>query len=366
LLDAVAGILLVANATSLGWSLRGEWGHWWGATVPGALCGMALWVSFGGSGNVWQMLGFGSGLALAFSIGGVQSYGLLLGYATAEPGRRQRSTRFGLLGLLLVGGLWGFFGGLSLGLLLIAGELSLDDLAVWAIIASLGAFWTYKLLVTGLDLHLSPPRSDAWAALLGGALASAVFFGLRGDAIVMGCSLAGFLGFGGGFALSALIHREGDRVGLGFSSWKFIEHGVGFFGGLGLGVAGALARPFPGLLVESSVAMLSIALVHWLVAYMVLANNVEFWVFELGWFSRRSVSGFHVGALVTLAVLVWAASGLRPGGAGGQKWNLLLLLALYTAIGTAKFVRDRSSLRSKVVYAFLVQFVICVALLIVV
>jgi hypothetical protein len=365
LLDVIAGVLLVANATSLGWGLRGEWGHWWGATVPGALCGMALWISFGESGDPWQMLVYGSVLALALSIGGVQSYGLLLGYATAEPGRRQRSTRFGLLALLLVGGLWGFFGGVTLAL--IAGDLALADLAAWGIIASLGAFLAYKLLVVGLDLHLSPPRSDAWAALLGGALASSIFFGLRGDVAVTAWSVAGFVGFGGGFALSAFIHREGDKAGLGFSAWKFIEHGVGFFGGLALGVAAALDGTLPGTGMLPPTAMLSIALVQWLVVYMVLSNNVEFWVFELRWFSRKFLSAFHVAALVALAAVVWTASGFGPGPADrGQKWVFLLLLALYTAIGTAKFVRGRSSLKSKVVYTFLMQFTICVVLLLLV
>jgi len=361
------GILLVANATSLGWGLRGEWGHWWGATVPGALCGMALWIVFGGSEDPWQMLAYGSVLALAFSIGGTQSYGLILGYATCEKGA-ERSPLFGLFGLFLVGGLWGFWGGAALGLLTTERSYLLADLALCAILASIGAFLGYKLLVPGLDLHLSPPRSDAWAAVLGGAAATTAYFLLVAkDYSPISHALAGWVGFGGGFSLSAFVHRRGEEAGWHFSSWKFIEHGLGFFGGLSLATSCALTGDRLPSFELGATTKMSILLVLWFITYMVLSNNFEHWSLEVHWLSRRAFSLFQGASLVSLLILMCSASeilGRLPSPSAWQaKAILLFFLSLFTAIGTLKFLHRWSDVRSRVVATFAIQFLICVVLL---
>lgn len=364
---ALAGILLVANATSLGWALRGEWGHWWGATVPGVLCGMSLWLAFGETADPWQMLAYGAALAVSLSLGAVLSYGLLLGYATAEPGRNTRSPLYGLLGVFLVGGLWGFFGGASLGILLTEVEYTLADLALWAVLASLGAFLSYKLLVVGLDLHLSPPRSDAWAALLGGALFSTAYFGLGAkDYTVLVNAYAGWAGFGGGFVLGAAIHHRGEKAGLRFSSWKFMEHSPGFFGGMSVAISSLLtAGSLPGIPLRGSAARLCVLSMLWFSTYMVVSNMVEHWTFELRRLPRMAFPGFQVLALVCSGVFIVLAEGpLNVGkGMAGQSTLFILLLTLFTALGTAKFMRRWSDLRSAVVRAMLVQFALCLGLL---
>jgi hypothetical protein len=365
MLGDLAGVLLVANATSLGWGLRGEWGHWWGATVPGALAGMSLWVAFGDANSIWQMLALGSVLAVALSIGGVMSYGLIVGYATGEPGRDQRSTRFGSLGLFLVGGLWGLFCGAALGLVVTERSYTLGDLSLWAVLASSGAVAGHKLLVQGLGLRLSPPRSDAWASVLGGAAGTCIYFAGTGDATVLSFSIAGMVGFGAGFSLGAVVHREGNKWGWNFSSWKFMEHNVGFFGGLALvawvlvlgdGISGAPVGKESRLLV---------VLTFWLVTYMVLNNNIEHWTFETRWLPRRAFSLFQISALASLPVVGWFMLRTADGpGAGGQKVLFTMILLLYTAIGTAKFLHTWSAIKSRVVATFVAQLAICLLLLV--
>jgi len=366
--QVVAGILFVANATSLGWALRGEWGHWWGATVPGVLCGMSLWLAFGETADPWQMLAYGAALAVSLSLGGVLSYGLLLGYATAEPGRDTRSPLYGLLGVFLVGGLWGFFGGASLGILLTELEYTLTDLALWAVLASLGAFLSYKLLVVGLNLHLSPPRSDVWAALLGAALFSTAYFGLGAkDYTVLVNAYAGWAGFGGGFALGALIHHRGEKGGLRFSSWKFMEHSPGFLGGLSLAISSLLSGgSLPSISLQGSAARLCVTSMLWFSTYMVVSNMVEHWTFELRRLPRMAFPGFQILALICLGVFIALAEGLLDGGKGmpGQSILFILLLTLFTALGTAKFMRRWSDVRSAVVRALLLQFAVCLGLLV--
>ncbi len=328
---------------------------------------MSLWLALGLPGGVWDMLAWGASLALGLSLGGILSYGLLIGYATGERGRTGRSPLFGLLGLFLVGGLWGFFGGLSAGLLGTGAVYDIGDLGLWAVTASLGAFAAYKLLVVGLDLHLSPPRSDAWAAVLGGAIATAVFFllGPR-DQLALRSALAGWVGFGGGFSFGVLVHRIGDEAGMGFSRWKFIEHSVGFFGGLALAISTHLMRDaFQPVVIQDPALRLWALSVLVFATYMVVANNVEFWVLELGRCSRKVFALFHASVLICIPVFAWLALGIVRAHAGlaGSKGLFALLMILYTLIGTAKFVRDRSGLTSKVVQTFVLQLGICLTLL---
>jgi hypothetical protein len=327
---------------------------------------MTLWLAFGSVNNVWQMMIYGSLMGVAMSLGGVLSYGLIVGYSTGEPGRDQRSTTFGLLGLFLVGGLWGFFGGTTLGLLLSDKGYGFGDLAIWALLASAGAFMAYKLLVVGLDLHLSPPRSDAWASVLGGALATAAFFAFgHGDMVVISTALVGWLGFGGGFSMGALIHRKGNEAGWNFSSWKFMEHSVGFFGGLALSIFVAWrGGGLPEQALNTPGDPIFALIVFWFITYMVVSNNVEHWAKDLMWLSRRGFAVFHTLSLVSLPVFIYLVNFLAIGwdAPRGQVPVFLALLLLFTLVGTAKFVDKWSTIRSRVVMTFVIQFALCTAL----
>jgi hypothetical protein len=216
---------------------------------------MSIWLAFGETHNAWQMLLFGATLAVSLSLGGRVSYIRIVGYIQTRgaddphaPGVRKdmygeesdtqydRSPLFGLFAIFIVGGLWGFFGGTALGLLMTDISYELADLALWGILASLGAFLSYKLLVLGLDLHLSPPKPDTWAVMLGGCLATTAFFAFGpGDLVVLRTALLGWLGCGGGFVIGALIHRWCVMAGRYPYSWKFMECSVGFWGGSGPG-----------------------------------------------------------------------------------------------------------------------------------
>jgi hypothetical protein len=361
MLGAAAGVLLVALATSLGWGLRGEWGHWWGAAVPGSFCGMGLWLAFGESVSLWQTLLFGAIMGVSLSLGGVLSYGKIVGYVKSE---HDRSPAFGLLGLFLVGGLWGFFGGTALGLLTSPVGYGFTDLAIWGIASSIGAYLAYKLLVLGMDLHLSPPRSDAWAAVLGGALASTAYFALGpGDLVVLRTAYLGWLGFGGGFAVGGLIHRFCTRSGWNVDSWKFMEHSVGFWGGMALGVSVLLSgEPIAEMPISQSALLASSIVVLWLVPYMNINNNFEYW-WERGWCGRRAFVIFQLGSLAALFLLGSYVSGLdfEGGTRGGPVF--LGLMAAMTLMAIAKFGFSTSRTRKIVDAVFLLEFAACLVLL---
>jgi len=357
-------MLLVAFATSLGWGLRGEWGHWWGATVPGALCGMATWLAFGAIESGWQSLIFGAAMAVSISLGGVLSYGKIVGYVKSE---HDRSPLFGSLALFLVGGLWGFFGGTALGLLMSDASYRMGELAVWAVVASLGAFLAYKLLVVGLDLHLSPPRSDAWAAVLGGCLATVAFFYFGPhDMVVLRTAALGWLGFGGGFVLGAIIHRQCSAAGWKVDSWKFMEHSVGFWGGLALGASawlmGEELAPVPA---SSSGLLASAIVVLWLVPYMNISDNFQYWFLETRWIGRRIFVLFQALALVSLPAFAAFGSRLATGwtASGRHAWPFLWTVGLMTFLAISKFRFDRSRQRLIVDATFVGEAALCALLL---
>lgn len=361
-MEALPGILLVALATSLGWGLRGEWGHWWGATVPGAFCGMSLWLAFGVGEGMWQMISFGAVMAVSLSLGGTLSYGKIVGYVKSE---HDRSPMFGVLALFLVGGLWGYFGGTALGLLVTGHGYTLADMALWAVSASIGAFGAYKILVVGLDLHLSPPRSDAWAAVLGGAFATALYFILyAGDWTVIRFAVLGWIGFGGGFSLGSLIHRACQGKGLRVDSWKFMEHSVGFWGGLSLAIAAFLHDGLDVIPIDHVLRLTSALVVLWLVPYLNISDNFRYWYSERAWISRRTYAIFQLSALLSLPLLVYLMNDLIPASADAAGIGIFVaLLGFLTLMAIAKFRFDLSRVRLQVDALFLSEAAACALIL---
>ncbi len=347
MIDLALRFCLVALTTSLGWAIRGVWGHWWGETAVGALCGMSIWLAFGESGNAWQMLVFGAVIALSHSVGGDISYGQIVAYVVGkgdsrdEEGREipQRSPGFGLFAIFLVGGMIGFYPATALGLLMRGASYGLDDLALWAVLASLGAFLAYKLLVLGLGLRLSPPRSDYWAATLGGAVSTMAYFAAMRDLVVLGTGLLGWFGYGGGFVAGLLLHRKAVRAGWRVDSWKWMEHSVGFFGGISLASSVALFRSTLAALPLSRPAVLASAIVvFWFVPYMVLSDNFEYWAFERRVISRRAFAAFHAASLASLPVFIMVVGRIMQTWAGAlwHRWPFVLGIWLYVLIAILK------------------------------
>jgi len=397
--------MLVAFAASLGWAIRGEWGNWWGETVPGALVGMSLWIAFGQSESAWQMLAFGAALAISHTVGGDISYGKIVGYVVSRRSlldrRREdpenRSPLFGLFGLFLVGGMIGFFPATALGLLMTGVTYNIGTLSLWAVLAAIGAFLTYKLVVLGLGLRLSPPRSDFWAATFGASVASVLFFGLVSrDGVVLTVSALGWLGYGSGFVVGGLLHRLAFRRRWRLDSWKWMEHSVGFFGGIGLAVSVLFVGDGIGQIpLASESRFLSAIVIFWVVPYLILNDVFQDWTFRLWHFgtprsinlldpndpesrvaqrpgevwktitSRKVFVGFQLAALccLVLAAPIGAAFAAEWKGDGLQDEVFCTLMVLYTAIAVMKAVPIERSRAGVIVWAtFSVMAGICIVL----
>jgi hypothetical protein len=285
---------------SVGWGIRGDYGHEAGAMIPGALLGLAICLGSGRAdwwrrATIMAMCG-----AIGWAFGGQMSYGRITGYtASSSP----LDVTYGYGCLFLIGGLWAGIGSAILALSLTGSRsylesftgplvvfwlvrvlMDLTGLTAWmvqlwyandtdwfaalaallvagiyalvvprgrpacALIAALaGGWWAGYLILTGLlRLHMTPPRSDNWAGCVGLFVALLVYLHRREDRTALMLAFYGFLIGGIGFASGNLVNMLGRaqwgpidqyKALQGLDYWKWMEHLFGLIMGLGVGLA---------------------------------------------------------------------------------------------------------------------------------
>jgi MFS family permease len=297
---AGAGVILSALAMSVGWGIRGDYGHEAGAMIPGALLGLAICLASGRA-DWWQrctimaMCG-----AIGWAFGGQISYGQITGYTACSS---LLDVTYGYGCLFLIGGLWAGIGSAILTLSVtqprsylerFAGPLvvfwlvrvfmDLTGLTAWmvqiwyandtdwfaalsallvagiyalivpcvrpacALIAALaGGWWAgYLSLTCLLGLHMTPPRSDNWAGCVGLFAALLAYLYKQKDHAAFALALYGFLAGGIGFAAGDFVNMLGRtqagpighyKALQGLDYWKWMEQLFGLIMGLGVSLA---------------------------------------------------------------------------------------------------------------------------------
>jgi len=163
-------VLFVALALGLGWAIRGHFGHEWGASWAGAMAVLAVLLAakrkdWDARMPVLTVIG-----GVGWGVGGMMSYGLLVGYCRA-PDFGNALYGFAMLGV--VGALYGFVGGGMLGLgLETTGEKKPDWPALLTQMITAGLFF-WSVLIPQFEWKMTPPRSELWAACLGVSVALA-------------------------------------------------------------------------------------------------------------------------------------------------------------------------------------------------
>lgn len=404
--------LLGALAMSVGWGYRGDYGHEAGAMMPGALLGLA--IALAANRPDWveraSLLGFLGAIGWAF--GGSISYGKVVGYTASGS---LADVLYGYSSLLLIGALWGGVGAaiLALGvtkprselegfampllllyftwwLLYFSGLLgrwqerySFHDtdwvpataaVAVAAIvallvpgsrracglIALLGAGWWagFAALTLGLDLHMTPPRSDNWSGSLGLAVALFAYLAWTRDRAALWAGGVGLVAGGLGFVLGDFANMLGradwgpigrDATLTDLNSWKWMEQGFGLIMGLGVALAftwlarAPIAEAVDDAPERSPLRLLAPAFLLVPMLWESLWKNVRGWVgsgvLREGMFRLEACWWcLIVGLAVSIAVLwaVWRAHqgrlALAPGSRFGRAQLLFLLLLWVPAL----------------------------------
>lgn len=291
-------LLFVGLSLSIGWGIRGNFGHEWGAALPGALAAMAAVLLSQREDWLRRIAYFAMFGAIGWSFGGSMSYMIVIAYTHSG---HSPSVLYGFFCLFIIGFLWGAVGGAGTALPAFLSRERLTQffiplicifLAWWAdgvlesrfidtnpafsrhspldwydtnwisallviaavlvraairrrldwaerLILSMAAGWWvgFLLLTIGLRLHMTPPRSDNWAGSIGMTIGMWIFLqrhNLRG--VLLASLTTGFIG-GLGFASAAALKLIEMKSGLTTNWHSILEQSYGFINGLGMAVA---------------------------------------------------------------------------------------------------------------------------------
>jgi len=231
-------LLFVALAFGLAWAIRGHFGHEHGAAWAGAIAGMALITAANRADWMKRLPVLATLSAIGWGAGGMMSYGIVVGYGR---GIEFGNVFYGLTMLGVVGALYGFVGGGLFGLGL---EPKRVKSSAWASLFCemvCGGILVYFLLVVQFGWKMTSPRSEFWAACLGGSLALAWFLARNGYWNALHVAGYAALGAGFGFGFGNFLQTLGTASGVDFSWWNVMEFSLGSFGGLGMAY-GVLTR----------------------------------------------------------------------------------------------------------------------------
>lgn len=292
--------LLIGTGLSLsvGWGIRGNFGHEYGAMIPGALATMAA-VLLSGRSDWWPRIAyFGFFGALGWSLGGSISYMQVIGYTHSG---HSLSVLYGFVCLFITGFLWAALGGAGAGLaaclereklveflvplttvfavwwvqdfcvgyleqpdaqfrqasplywydtdwlaaltaglavLLLAAIRRRFDAASGLILSMAAGWWIgFLLLVVVLGWRMTPPRGDNWAGCVGMTAGLWWYLQRRGwREVTISSLITGLIG-GFGFATATMLKLVEVRSGWETNWHSILEQTYGLINGLGLGVA---------------------------------------------------------------------------------------------------------------------------------
>src|SRR5580700_11295444 len=101
-------LLLVGLSLSIGWGIRGNFGHEWGAALPGALAAMASVLLSRREDWLRRIAYFAMFGAIGWSFGGSMAYMVVIAFTHSGD---SASVLYGFLCLCIIGFLWGAIGG---------------------------------------------------------------------------------------------------------------------------------------------------------------------------------------------------------------------------------------------------------------
>jgi hypothetical protein len=291
-------LILVGLALSIGWGIRGNYGHEFGAMIPGVLASLAALLVSGRSDWLSQGVFFAFFGALGWSLGGSISYMQVIGYThSGESG----SVLYGFACLFTIGFLWAALGGAGaalpaclnrdrlaeflpplsavfIGWVLQDFAVSIwfpedasyrhnhplywydtDWLAALVAIAAVGmlaairrrwdsasslllhlavGWWVgFLLLVNLFGWRMTPPRGDNWAGCLGMVGGLWLYLYRHRLGLVAEASLLCGLVGGFGFAGGNLLKLLGIATGAQTNWHSVLEQTYGFINGIGLATA---------------------------------------------------------------------------------------------------------------------------------
>lgn len=231
-------LILGALSLSIGWGIRGNFGHEYGAMIPGALAAIAVVLASGREDWYRRIAYFGFLGALGWSFGGSISYMQVIGYTHSG---HLGSVIYGFACLFVIGFAWGAIGGAGTALPACISRKGLTELIapiatvflVWACQDMVVAYYGYD---EGSHRHETPLYwfDTDWVAASLAVVVGIVFLGVRGrscmgTSLVLYSSIGWWVGFGIFLGLNAISTRY-----LGFEFRMTPPRGDSWAGMLGM------------------------------------------------------------------------------------------------------------------------------------
>ncbi|MCG2460437.1 hypothetical protein K8352_06735 [Flavobacteriaceae bacterium F89] len=235
------GILIVAISLATAWAIRGKFGHEQGAAWAGAIGALALVLVAQRRDWYNKMLLIALASALGWGAGGMISYGQVVGYGRSID---FLNAYYGLGMLFVIGALFGLLGGGLVGLVL---DSTKDRRVKWGSLVSemvAGGLISYFFLIEQIGIKMTPPRSEAWAIILGAGLAMLWYMARENRNSPIRVAIFSALGGGFGFAFGNFLQVMGHAWQIPFNMWNVMEYSIGFFGGTGMAY-GVLSSVWP-------------------------------------------------------------------------------------------------------------------------
>jgi hypothetical protein len=341
------GILIIAMSFGTAWAIRGQFGHEQGAAWAGAIAGLVLVLVSQRKDWYSKMIVVALASAVGWGAGGMISYGMVVGYGRAD---NFINVFYGLGMLFVIGGLFGLLGGGLVGMVFDSTE---NKKVKWGALISemvAGGLLSYFFLIEQIGFKMTPPRSEAWALILGAGLAMLWHMARENRNSPIRTAIFSALGGGFGFAFGNFLQVVGNALEISFNMWNVMEYSIGFFGGSGLAY-GIFSSKWPvedtkvknwtnmvGLFIlvvfiplvvyrESltyehlikrlgdvgsveSVALISTICV---VAILILTAVVLFWKLSSGRYLKKDITFFLFVYLTTYTLLSYIVTGIFAG-----------------------------------------------------
>jgi len=229
--ETLFSMIIAGMSLATAWAIRGQFGHEQGAAWAGGIGSLSIILL--AKRADWYTKGVKAAFAgaVGWGLGGMMSYGAIVGYGR---GIEFVNVYYGLLMLLIIGGLYGFIGGGLFGLVLADNKAKKVRWHQVVIEMAVGGLIFYYFIVEQLGLLMTPPRSEAWGVCAGMGIALLYYMVRTRQHGAMRVAVFAGLGGGFGFAFGNFLQVLGNVAEISFNMWNVMEYSLGFFGGVGM------------------------------------------------------------------------------------------------------------------------------------
>jgi hypothetical protein len=229
--ETLLSMIIVGMSLATAWAIRGQFGHEQGAAWAGGIGSLSIILLAKRPDWYTKAIKAAFAGAVGWGLGGMMSYGAIVGYGR---GIEFVNVYYGLLMLLIIGGLYGFIGGGLFGLVLADHKANKIKWHQVVVEMTVGGLIFYYFIIEQLGILMTPPRSEAWGVCAGSGIALLYYMVRSRQYGALRVAVFAGLGGGFGFAFGNFLQVLGNVAQIPFNMWNVMEYSLGFFGGLGM------------------------------------------------------------------------------------------------------------------------------------